>query len=160
MADIVTVSGAFPNDAARLALLSAVPAAVVVPETIDQVRARQTLRIMARRDLLTSSGGYKVNVAGVDKWFHSDLISRSQQLGLVLLGANIPANLQWKTMDKTFVTMTQTLASQIFSAAAASDTAIFAAAESIKAGMLNSTDPANYDITTGWPVTFLGNVPW
>lgn len=157
---IVSVSGQFNSDADRAALLAAVPAAVVVAETIDQAQARQTLRIMARRDLLTSSGGYRVNVSGVDKWFHSDLISRSQQLGLVLLGANISAGLQWKTMDKSFVTMTQTLATQIFAAAVASDTAIFAAAETIKTGMLNSADPANYDITTGWPVTYLGSVPW
>lgn len=108
--------------------------------------------IKAHRDMLTSEGGY----LAAGKWFHSDQTSRSQQLGLVLLGSNIPAGLQWKTMDGTFVTMTQTLAGQILAAAAASDTAIFAAAEVHRAAMEASQDPAAYDFSAGWPTTFLG----
>lgn len=88
------------------------------------------------------------------KWFHSDQKSRSQQLGLVLLGASIPAGLQWKTMDGTFVTMTQTLAQQVLAAAAASDQAIFAAAEAHRQAMESSADPAAYDFSTGWPKVF------
>lgn len=153
---ITTVLGNFHSDADRAMLLAAVPVAPLVADTIQQTRDKQTLRIKARRDLLTCNGGYKVNVSGVDKWFHSDFLSRSQQIGLLLLGANIPAGMQWKTMDKSFVTMTQALASQIFAAAAASDGAIFAACENINNAMLASADPANFDITIGWPVTFLG----
>ena len=112
--------------------------------------------ISAHRDKLTTTGGYKVNVAGTDKWFHSDTFSRTQQLGLVLMGASIPANLQWKTMDKTFVTMTQALAAQLFAAAAAaSDQAIFAAAEAHRLAMEASADPDAYNFSTGWPVVFL-----
>lgn len=104
-------------------------------------------QIKAKRDNLTESGGYKVGT----KWFHSDQKSRSQQLGLVLLGASIPAGLQWKTMDGSFVTMTQTLAQQILAAGAASDQSIFAAAETHKAAMEASADPASYDYSGGWP---------
>lgn len=107
-------------------------------------------KIKAERDRRTEQGGYKVGT----KWFHSDQKSRSQQLGLVLLGASISANLQWKTMDGSFVTMTQTLAQQILGAAAASDQAIFAAAEAHKAAMEASADPAAYDFSTGWPKVF------
>lgn len=103
--------------------------------------------IKAQRDLRTESGGYKVGT----KWFHSDQKSRSQQLGLVLLGANIPASLQWKTMDGTFVIMTPQLAGQILGAAAASDQAIFAVAESHLAALEASADPAIYDFSSGWP---------
>ena len=48
------------------------------------------------------------------KRYHSDADSRIQQLGLAMLGASIPAGLQWKTMDGSFVEMTPTLAQQIF----------------------------------------------
>ena len=77
------------------------------------------------------SGGVKVG----EKWFHSDSDSRIQQLGLVMMGGNIPAGLMWKTLDGSFVAMTQSLALQIFQAVAANDMAIFAAAETHKAKM-------------------------
>jgi len=106
--------------------------------------------IKGERDRRTDQGGYKVG----SLWFHSDQKSRSQQLGLVLLGANIPANLQWKTMDGSFVAMTQQLASEVLAAAADSDQAIFAAAEIHKAAMESSADPASYDFSEGWPKVF------
>lgn len=104
-------------------------------------------RIKAERDRRADQGGYKVGT----KWFHSDQKSRSQQLGLVLLGSSIPANTQWKTMDGSFITMTQQLAGQVLAAAAASDQAIFAAAEGHLVAMEASADPAAYDYSTGWP---------
>ena len=107
-------------------------------------------RIKIERDRRSETGGYKVG----SHWFHSDQKSRSQQLGLVLLGANIPSGLQWKTMDGSFVTMTQTLAGQILAAAAASDQAIFATAETHKAAMEASADPASYNYLSGWPAGF------
>lgn len=108
--------------------------------------------IKAERDRRIQSGGYKVGT----KWFHSDTFSRTQQMGLVMLGANIPANTPWKTMDGTTVIMTQALAGQIFATAAASDIAIFAAAETHKAAMEASADPSAYDFSGGWPAVFAG----
>lgn len=90
-------------------------------------------------------------------WFHSDQKSRTQQLGLVLLGANIPAGLQWKTLTTTpppvFVTMTPALAQGIVAATAASDTAIFTAAEQHRIALESSSDPENYDFSVGWPTS-------
>lgn len=106
--------------------------------------------IKNERDRRAEQGGYKVGV----KWFHSDQKSRSQQLGLVLLGPNIPANLKWKTMDGTFVDMTPTLAGQVLAAGAASDQAIFAVAEAHKAAMEASANPSAYDFSGGWPKGF------
>lgn len=103
-------------------------------------------RIKADRDR-RKAGGVKVGA----KWFHSDDGSRIQQMGLVMMGASIPAGLQWKTMDGSFITMTQTLASQVFQAVAASDQAIFAVAEQHRVAMEASADPASYDYSTGWP---------
>lgn len=107
--------------------------------------------IKAKRDAI-KAGGVKVGA----KWFHSDDGSRIQQMGLVMMGASIPANLQWKTMDGSFITMTQALASQVFQAVAASDQAIFTAAETHRVAMEASADPASYDFSGGWPATFAG----
>ena len=112
--------------------------------------AQVLVAIKAERDRRIQSGGYKVGA----KWFHSDTFSRTQQMGLVMMGANIPAGTPWKTMDGSTVTMTQTLAGQIFGTAAASDIAIFAAAEAHRVAMEASADPATYDFSTGWPKAF------
>lgn len=112
----------------------------------NQIKAHKWDAIKAERDR-RKAGGVKVGA----KWFHSDDGSRIQQMGLVMMGASIPANLQWKTMDGSFITMTQTLASQVFQAVAASDQAIFTVAEQHKATMEASADPVSYDYSTGWP---------
>lgn len=107
--------------------------------------------IKQERDKRIQEGGYQV--AG--KWFHSDTFSRTQQMGLVMMGANIPADLRWKTMDGSFVTMTQALAGQVFAAAAASDAALFARAEQLRLQM--ESDPVNFNITEhSWPIMFGG----
>lgn len=96
------------------------------------------------------AGGVKVG----DKWFHSDDASRIQQLALVMMGAGLPAGLQWKTMDGSFITMTPALAQQVFTGQAASDQAIFAVAEQHRVAMEASPDPAAYDFSTNWPKIF------
>lgn len=119
------------------------------PVDTTELKSRHWDAIRQERDRRTQQGGYQV--AG--KWFHSDTFSRTQQMGLVMLGANIPADLQWKTMDGSFVTMTQALAGQVFAAAAASDAALFARAEQIKAAM--EADPVNFNLASKtWPAVF------
>jgi hypothetical protein len=116
-----------------------------------KTKAQLWEEIKTKRDDLIQTSGYQVS----GKWFHSDTFSRTQQLGLVMMGANIPAGLQWKTMDGSFIEMTATLAQQVFTAAAASDIAIFTAAETHKAA-LETADLQTYDVNTGWPVGFVG----
>ena len=129
---------------------------VVVPYSappgpdLDALRAAHWESIKAERDRRTLHGGYRV--AG--KWFHSDVFSRSQQIGMVMLGASLPAGLQWKTMDGSFVPMTPTLAQQVFGAAAASDALIFGAAEAKRASLEASTTPWDYNVLAGWPPIF------
>ena len=90
-------------------------------------------------------------------WFHSDQKSRTQQVGLALLGASIPAGVQWKTLTLTpppvFVAMTPALARAIVAATAVSDTAIFTAAEAHRLVMEASEAPQDYDFSTGWPTS-------
>lgn len=85
--------------------------------------------------------------------FHSDPDSRTQQLGLVIMGAGVPP-IQWRTLDGTYVTMTQQLAAAIFTATAMGDAAIFAAGEAHRAAVEAMTDPMQieaYDFSGGWP---------
>jgi hypothetical protein len=96
------------------------------------------------------AGGVKVGAF----WFHSDDPSRIQQIALVMLGPNIPAGLQWKTMTGQFTTMTQSLASQVFQTSIGSDQTIFAKAEWHKQQMLASSKPETYDFSGGWPITY------
>ena len=106
-------------------------------------------RIKARRDA-AKAGGVKVG----DKWFHTDESSRIQYMALHMMSASIPANLQWKTLDRTFVTMTATLAKQVFQAVTTLDVTAFAKAEEHRVAMEASTDPAAYDYSAGWPAVF------
>lgn len=107
--------------------------------------------IKFKRDHLQASG---VKVGNY--WFHSDTSSRIQQLGLVMMGSNIPPGLMWKTMSGELVVMTQTLAMQIFMAQAAQDMTLFAVAENKRREMMLVQDPTSYDYESGWPETFTG----
>lgn len=114
----------------------------------EQIAAIRWEKIKQKRDTLTSTGGCKVG----DKWYHSDTHSKVQQLALVSAGTNLPAGIQWKTMDGTFVTMTTELAASLFFAQMAQEQAIFAHAESLKADL-------TADINAGWPETYVEPQP-
>ena len=115
---------------------------------IASAKAQAWERIKTERDRRKQGG---VQVAG--QWFHTDVDSRIQQLGLVLMGAAIPA-VQWKTMDGSFATMSQALAGGIFQAVATLDMALFATAEAHKTAAQASDNPAAHDLSTGWPATY------
>lgn len=115
-------------------------------EPLPEIQASMWAKIKEERDRRQSLG---VKVGA--NHFHSDIDSRIKQLALVLFGANIPANLQWKTMEGNFVTMSQSLALSIFSLTALSDQKIFAAAEIHKANMLASLEPEKYNYLINWP---------
>lgn len=136
-----------------------VPASLVPGElppppvpTAEEVKAQKWAQIKAERDRRKSGG-----VLAGGHWFHSDDASRIQQLGLVMMGANMPTGIQWKTLtagSAVFVEMTPTLAQQIFNATATYDQAVFSAAETHRLAMEASADPASYNFSTGWPATF------
>lgn len=116
------------------------------PATLAELQAAAWSGIKAERDR-RKAGGVKVG----DKWFHTDDGSRIQQIGLAMMGANLPAGLQWKTLDGSFVTMTPQLAQSVFTSVAASDQAIFGAAEKHRVAMIAAADPSAYDYASGWP---------
>lgn len=102
------------------------------------------------RQLRSQEGGYQVG----DKWYHSDSQSKIQQMGLVLLGTNIPAGLMWKTMDGSYVEMTPQLAQGIFGTAAQKDTQIFSTAEIKRSQITPETNLETFDYFGGWPTAF------
>ena len=121
--------------------------------------------IKAKRDAI-KSGGVKVGT----KWYHTDTESRIQHLGLLekarvarAAGGTDATRLQalgqdikWKTMDGSFIYLTVKHAEDIFAAVTDLDAAAFAAAETHRAAMEASADPAAYDFSAGWPATFGG----
>lgn len=119
---------------------------------LTSARAAKWEAIKAERDRRKALG---VKVG--EHWYHSDVDSRIQQVSLYVMGAGIPAGLMWKTLTTTpppvFVTMTQSIAAGIFQATAASDTAIFAAAEAHRVVMEASDRPDLYDFSGGWPAS-------
>lgn len=115
---------------------------------LDAIRAAQWEAIKRERDRIKCGG---VEVDG--HWFHTDDSSRIQQIGLVIMGAGVPA-VQWKTMSGAFVPMTQALASAIFAAVATLDQEAFANAEAHRVAMEAAADPASYDFSTGWPASY------
>jgi Domain of unknown function (DUF4376) len=123
------------------------------PPSADKIWSQ----IKAERDRRTEIGGYSVMVGGVKKWFHSDTKSRAQQIALVLMGQSIPAGIDWKTMDGSFVEMTPAIAQSIFQSAATQDQATFLAAEKHKQLMQSSTKPWEYDYSTGWPAVYMAS---
>ncbi len=137
-------------------------------QTADQIWEKIKTERDQRKD-----GGFKVEVEpGIYKWFHSDVFSRTQHIGLenkarVLLASGgalsdiiqIPISGQlvdarWKTMDGTKVLITAQIALDIIAAAEAMDASLFYAGEQHEAAMKASADPATYDYSTGWPERF------
>jgi hypothetical protein len=134
--------------------------AVPAGPTLAQNQAVAWEKIKAERTR-RKNGGVQVTVTAavgatpaVTKWFHSDTDSRIQQLGLIDMGANIPANLQWKTMDGTFVTMTQALAQAVMNAQASADQANFSNAETHRTNMMAAADPTTYSYSASWTAIY------
>lgn len=122
-------------------------------------------RIKATRDTI-KAGGVKVGTM----WYHTDTESRIQHLGLLekaraarAAGGTDASRLQalgqdikWKTMDGSFIVLTVKYAEDIFAAVTDLDAAAFTAAETHRAAVEESVDPATYDFSVGWPATFVG----
>ena len=121
--------------------------------TLADVKLAMWESIKAERER-RKSGGFPVQVDGIDKWFHSDFNSRIQQLGLISMGLNIPPGLQWKTLDGSYVTMSKNIAENLLSAVLTLDYQAHVVAETHRSAMLIDDDPANYDFSDGWPVTY------
>ena len=140
---------------------------------VAQAKENQWEKIKDYRQQRQYMGVY-VNIGGTSHWIHSDETSRSLHLGM--LGAAIlhilhtvvgittlplcPANQMWKTMavnaqgQPVFALLDYVAAMQIFAADAALTSQCFAKAEYHRFFLEASTDPLNYNYTTGWPLVY------
>ena len=123
---------------------------VIDTNYLDECRLAIWAEIKKIRDDRLEYGGFKV---GTD-WFHSDVYAQSNYTDLLMMGANIPANLMWKTMSGSFVLMNQSLAQQILAAKSTQKSVTFTKAEQHRAAVNASSDPLNYDYTTDWPLIY------
>ncbi len=119
-------------------------------QDLTEIKTSLINKVKQIRDHKTENGGFPVN----GKWFHSNVFSRTQQVGLVISGQSIPPGLMWKTMDGSFVEMTPALATSIFMSAVQQDTALFAYAEVLINQINTSSNPTTIDLTAGWPATY------
>ena len=103
-------------------------------------------RIKARRHQATRSG---VFVPSIGKWFHHDDPARQQYTFLRTL-PKLPSPLPWKTMDNSFVEMTQALLDELSLKMIADEQTDFANAERHRAAMLKADHPLDYDYSDGW----------
>jgi len=87
------------------------------------------------------------------KWIHSDTFSRTQWLGMLMMGADLPA-IEWITRDGSIITTTPALASGVLQAVAVMDATVFAVAAAHDTAMRAAGRPDLYDFSAGWPVTF------
>jgi hypothetical protein len=140
------------------------PWVVNTPKSKDQLTSMLWGKIKSLRDNKIISGGAKVEVApGEFKWFHSDTHSKLQQAELRNLGAALPANVNWKTMDGSFIVLTPELVVAITTAQLIQEMSIFAHAEALKSAIGALAEPVDnadefeaFDVNAGWPETYEG----
>lgn len=94
-------------------------------------------------------GGVKVG----SQWIHTDTYSRTQWLGMAMMGAEVPS-IEWTTMDGTSIFTSQTLVRSVFQNTAQLDTDVFNYAKTLITQVEKAEEPLLVDILTGWPTTF------
>ena len=115
---------------------------------LQNLRSTKMIAIKTERDRRKFNGVFTNN-----KWIHSDTYSRTQWLGMVMMGANLPV-IEWTTMDGTTINTTPALAQAVFQGTATLDATLFGFAKALAIAVNESNDPGSIDITTGWPATF------
>jgi len=144
---VVSMFTEYTDEAKVLHTVAAQEGASLAVNRATQIEAKIT-DIKAERDK-RKFGGVKVGT----QWLHTDTYSRTQWLGMTIMGANIPA-ISWTTMDGSTVTTSQALAGQVFQGTAKLDAAIFSHAKDLISEVRLADNPALVIITSGWPPTF------
>lgn len=126
----------------------------IAPEKQAELKAQHQEQIWEqikqKRHHHTHSGVY---LSSVGKWFHTDESSRTQYLALQIL-PQLPPDLQWKTMDNSFVPLTKPLLTELAMTILTNEQANFANAERHRMAMLQADNPLDYDFSTGWSAIF------
>ena len=121
------------------------PYVVFTKKSDEQLLTLRVSKLKQIRDELTENGGCLVQ----GKWFHTDVKSKQQQMGLAMAGNAIPATLMWKTMDGTFALMTPALAAELFAAQMTREATIF--------GICEAKQHDDTPVNDGWPERYSAN---
>ena len=127
---------------------------VIVPApepALEELQAQAWANIKSERDRRLIGGVFVSTGKDAGKWFQSDDSSQIKLNALFSLGANIPKGVVWKTLDNTFIEMTQSLCQAVMISSLSAQNAIFQVAESHKSAMEKSKSPLEYDYSAGWP---------
>jgi hypothetical protein len=104
------------------------PYVIYTKKSDEQIQQVWWNKVKQQRDELTENGGCLHS----GYWFHTDTKSKQQQMALAMLGQDLPAGIQWKTMDGSFVEMTPALAQSLFVAQVGREQLLFFIAEQVK----------------------------
>ena len=159
---IVTDIGELPADSTELPRPSPYHDWDGASWSLNIIRAQAAVweKVKSERDRRSEAG---CQVAG--NWFHNDLKSRTQWERMANRATTLEdadpylvdgEQVAWKTMSSAFVPLTAGLIRQVVDAVEAQEVAIFKAAETHRAAMEASNDPASYDFSAGWPASFVG----
>jgi hypothetical protein len=110
--------------------------------------------VKERREQCKAGG---VEVGGY--WFHTDIDSRLQWLGMRSEGESLSIGLPWKTMSGAFTPITAQLVADVYAAIKAKEIAAFARGEALRAALNAADDPREIDIAAGWPASFNDPAP-
>lgn len=123
-------------------------------ETFEEIQEDQWQRIQDIRDGRIGGG---VEVDG--KWYYTDGESKTRYLSLVIAGpALMPPNIEWKTMDGSKVIMSHALALRIYIKAMEMTNVIYQYGEALKYDLYQATEPAQFNITVGWPQVYADTI--
>lgn len=140
------------------------------PEIVSIEKRRETKwrEVEAYRNNLMQKGGFPI--LDNSYWLHSDLLSRSQQLGLIELGKkalaagvlpdqNIPNTPAWRTMSGEYVPLTPQLTESLVGAFLLQEASIFAVGDYWRNQINISDNPESIDLTSetfinSWPATY------
>lgn len=110
--------------------------------------------VKAKREEVLTSGVY---VKSLDKWFHTDSVSQlSYTRAKEYFDIKHDDEIQWKTMDNTFVTLNKEKLNEVIVTIFEKSQEVYKIAEQHRHRIENSVDLDNYNINDGWIETYKG----
>ena len=110
--------------------------------------------IKKKREEILVSGVY---VESLDKWFHTDSVTQlAYTRAKEYFDIKPDSEIQWKTMDNTFVTLNKEKLNDVVVAIFEKSQEVYKAAEIHKHKIQTSVDLENYNVDAGWVETYKG----
>lgn len=110
--------------------------------------------VKAKREEILASCVY---VESLDKWFHTDSVTQlAYTRAKEYFDIKPDSEIQWKTMDNTFVTLNKEKLSDVVVAIFEKSQEVYKAAEIHKHKIQTSVDLENYNVDAGWVETYKG----